>query len=144
MDDEYEQRDCCKKAWLAEQPAWSEELAVAETRLMEAKTRYLQELDRVCALSSPRVAFERRLDYVSQTSPWFVINGMIGHGYDSDKNQDDNEGFGYQVVSRSFDLERDDTTIAFLSKEQGNVVVACERIVIGRRFIFMCCLTLNL
>jgi hypothetical protein len=83
------------EAWFVEQPALSEELEVAETRLMEAKTRYLQELDRVCAHSSPRVAFERRLDYVSQTSPWYVACGMISGepcSLHDDDDDDDNEG----------------------------------------------------
>jgi hypothetical protein len=79
------------KPWFAEQPTLSEEMVAAETRRteemavtktpqeqMEAETRYLEVLDRVCALSSPRVAFERRLAYLERTSRWGLWTGMIG------------------------------------------------------------------
>jgi hypothetical protein len=63
--------------WFAEQPTLSEEMVAAKTRRTEemavtktsqeqkeAETRYLHVLDRVCALSSPRVVFDRRLAYL--------------------------------------------------------------------------------
>jgi hypothetical protein len=103
--------------WSEEQPTLSEEMKAAKTRLKEAETLYLQELDRVCALSSPRVAFERRLAHLERTSQWKILDVDV-----DDKSTDDE--FPYRVSSRFFDLKYDAKAIAFLSKDHGNVVVA--------------------
>jgi hypothetical protein len=109
------------QSWFEEQPTLSEEMAAADARLKEAETRHLQELERVCALSSPRVAFERRLVYLERTSQWHVSDvGMIS-GYPREK---DGEGFAYGVLSSFFNLKYDDGAIEFLSKDHGNFVEA--------------------
>jgi hypothetical protein len=118
------ERDQYMKSWFEEQPTLSEEMAAADARLKEAETRHLQELERVCALSSPRVAFERRLDYLARTSQWEISDGMVSGSYPRDT--DDDEGFGYGVDSTFFDLQHDDKAIAFLCKDQGNFVYAGE------------------
>jgi hypothetical protein len=146
-------RDKYMKSWFAEQPTLSEEMVAADTRrseelaVIEKRRRDLQELDRVCALSSPRVAFERRLDYLVQTREWSVSFGMISGCTDedvdtsnedtSDKDTSDedtsdedtsdedtsDEGFEY-IIDRKKGLSVKDinTTRAFLMKDHGNVV----------------------
>jgi hypothetical protein len=104
------------------QPTLSEELLVAETRRNEAETRYLQELDRVCALSSPRIAFERRLDYLSGIRTWNISCGMIIDD-EGDDDDDDIGPYPYTVSGTfGFDLDWEDGTRRFLSKDHGNVV----------------------
>jgi hypothetical protein len=118
-------------AWLEEQPTLCEELLVAETVLLEevaaaytliaaADSRYLQVLDRVCAASPPRVAFERRLDHLMRKNPWNCC-----YESDGDVRAQDREmyEFAYEVnYGMEFNLYDVDGVIAFLSKDHGNHV----------------------
>jgi hypothetical protein len=118
-------------AWLKEQPTLCEELLVAETVLLEevaaantriaaADSHYLQVLDRVCAASPPRVAFERRLDHLMRKNPWNCC-----YESDGDVRAQDREmyEFAYEVNNRmEFNLLKVDGVIAFLSKDHGNHV----------------------
>jgi hypothetical protein len=113
------------KAWIAEQPTLSKEMAAADARLKEAETRHLQELDRVCALSSPRVAFERRLMELTRYNHWNIWLGMI-NGEQFDNEESHTEYFRYLV--RYFDRGHcvEYWEEAFLSKDHGNYV-DCDR-----------------
>jgi hypothetical protein len=113
------------EAWFLEQPALSEEMAAAEIHLKEAETRYRQVLDRVCALSSPRVAFERRLAYLERTSQWDICSGMISG--EPDEEETGSGRFGYGLWSTFFDLDRDRQAIAYLSQDHGNFVASGEQ-----------------
>jgi hypothetical protein len=123
------------ESWFVEQPKLSEELLVAAARRNEvvfaAEARYLEEIDKVCAVSSPRVAFERRLDYLAGTRTWDVSCGMrsgepcsFHDDEDDDEDDDDDEGpYEYSVIDTfGFALEWEDGTREFLTKDHGNVV----------------------
>jgi hypothetical protein len=121
------------KAWITEQPMLREDMAAAETRRTEelaaTETRYLQALDRLCALSSPRVAFERRLVHLARTRQWDISDGMIGggsyyYGCDGEVSNTYTVGFQYGIASAGYGLEYglERREIAFLSKDQGNFV----------------------
>jgi hypothetical protein len=133
-------KDTYTEAWFAEQPTLREKFLGLETLRKEAETRILKELDSVCALASPRVAFEMRLDYLAQTSTWNVVEGMMGvddkddeddeeeekaMGVDDKDDEDDEEeekaSFDYEILSGSgIDLSPDDNS--FLMKDHGNEV----------------------
>jgi hypothetical protein len=121
-----------------------------ETSRHEFETRYHQELDNVCALASPRVAFEMRLSHLAQKSgTWSADCGMMGEVDDEDSDEDDDDedddedddddeeddkqdkvhpkkirhegNFSYELISESlFRLDDDDK--AFLMKDHGNDV----------------------
>jgi hypothetical protein len=120
-------RDNHMKAWFEENPTLRAEMAASETRLDEeiaaAEARHVQELDRACALSSPRVAFEMRLDYLERNNLWSVRYGMIDNKRRFDtqfRNTDDFFVYGVGYGTWFFDL--DDKAMAFLSKDHGNHV----------------------
>jgi hypothetical protein len=54
------------ECWRAdtEQPTLREWYLEADSRRQQAENRFLQELESLCALSTPRVAFEMRLIYL--------------------------------------------------------------------------------
>jgi hypothetical protein len=99
-------------------------MAAVETRLKEemaeSEARYLQELDRVCALSSPRVAIERRLDHIARTRDWCISFGMIS----GDPCPISARGDGVEKYrlrrNDSNHVESDD--MDFLCKDHGNFV----------------------
>jgi hypothetical protein len=106
--------------------------------LRPAEARYLQELDRVCALSSPRMAFERRLDYLARNSTWTVASGWIqrtrctvfscyGDEYEDRKIDPDDVGFDYCVYGKEKLVVSDKArAAAFLSQDHGNYVCFSE------------------
>jgi hypothetical protein len=107
------ERDRYKPPWFEEDPALSQEMEVAETRNRQV-------LNRVCALSSSRVAFERRIAYLERTSQWGIPDGMIADKSDDEDDEDDEETFGYAFgVERCYVLGGDED---YLSQDHGNFV----------------------
>jgi hypothetical protein len=111
------------KPWFEEDPALSKEMEAAETRYWneraECDARYRQVLDRVCALSSPRVAFERRIDHLARTGTrqWGIPYGMI-----ADKSDyEDSERFGYAFGTEGFYVFHGDED-EYFSQDHGNFV----------------------
>jgi hypothetical protein len=96
-------------------------MAAADARLKEAETRYVQELDRVCALSSPRVAFERRLVHLARNNHWNIWLGMI-NGEQWEDEESHTEYFKYSVSYFDSGHCVEYSEEAFLSKDHGNYV----------------------
>jgi hypothetical protein len=79
-----------------------------ETSRHEAATRYRQELDNVCALASPRVAFEMRLIHLARTSTWSICSGLMGEVDDEDDDDEDNDDEDDDDEDDDDDDEQDD------------------------------------
>jgi hypothetical protein len=113
------------EAWIAEQPMLSEQMEAAEKRYWkeraESEARLLQELDRVCALSSPRVAFERRLDYTAGIRVWNIACGTIS-GEPCWLDDDKDGPYDYRVSSDIQFKFCEDGTRKFLAQDHGNDV----------------------
>jgi hypothetical protein len=117
------EREMYMKPWFEEQPTLSEYMVAAETRLKEAETLYLQELDRVCALSSPRVAFERRLDYMARIRRWRLCCGTIcGEPCYIESWDPKDEGLKKYTVQMNDSNNAERVDMDFLSKDHGNFV----------------------
>jgi hypothetical protein len=120
--------DRYKTPWFEEDPALSKEMEAAETRYWneraECEARYRQVLDRVCALSSPRVAFERRIDHLARTGTrqWDIPDGMIADkSDDEDYDEDDKERFAYSFGVEGFRVFHGNEW-EYFSQDHGNFV----------------------